>query len=91
MMGNILVTNHVPDMELPRHHYFDYAYLFPGGNYDSHEGKSRFVQGAVDKVKYVLANLPQAKEQLEEMRKLIVNETYASRVQTVLDYCGFGS
>ena len=90
MMGNILVTNRVSDMELPRHHYFDFAYQFEGGNFDSHEGKSRFVPGAVEKVKYVLANLPQAYEQLEEMRKLMVNETYSARIQEVLNVCGFG-
>jgi len=89
MMGNILVTNRVSDMELPRHHYFDLGYQFEGGNFDNHEGKSRFVPGAVEKVKYVLANLPQAYEQLEEMRKLMVNETYANRVDELLKVCGF--
>ena len=89
MMGNILISNEVPDMSLPRHHYFDYAYKFLGGNYDNHEGKSRFVPGAVEKVKYVLANLPQAYEQLEEMRGLMVNETYANRVDELLKVCGF--
>jgi len=87
-MGNIPVMNRVTDMGLPRHSYFDYAYLFDCVN-DAHN-KLPFVQGAVDKVKYVMANLPQAQAQLEEMRKLIVNETYANRVQTVLDECGFG-
>ena len=88
MMGNIPVMNRVTDMSLPRHHYFDYAYLFGCDNEASN--KTQFVQGAIDKVKYVMANLEQCKTQLEDMRELIKGETYSARVQTILDECGFG-
>lgn len=89
-MGNIPVMNRTTDMGLIRHSYFDYSYLFEGGSNNNHDNKSQFVPNAVEKVKYVLDNLPQAKEQLEEMRRLMVNETYANRIQTLLDVCGFG-
>lgn len=86
-MGNIPVMNTVKDMELPRHKYFDFSYLFPVDNY--HTDKSIFVDGAVERVKMVMSNLDDAKARLETMRKLIENETYANRVSELLSVCGF--
>jgi len=86
-MMNIPVMNTVTDMQLPEHHYFDYAYLFPCDNRMG--DKSGFVNGAVEKIKYVMDNLEQAKIQAEEMRKLMKNETYDNRISFILKECGF--
>jgi hypothetical protein len=82
--------NRVPDMRLPKHSYFDYAYLFDSDNDADHHNKQRFVHNAVSSVKYVMSNLEQANKQVQEMRKEMINETYDVRIQQVLDECGFG-
>jgi hypothetical protein len=87
-LGTIPVMNRVTDMGLPQHSYFDFAYLFESENQT--QSKSAFVSGAVEKVKYVMDNLEQAKKQTDEMRKLIAGETYDARIQQILDECGMG-
>ena len=88
-MGVITVTNRTTDMGLPRHGYFDYAYQFEGANEADHEHKTGAVMGAVEKVKYILANLPQAQKQADKLHELIQPETYDNRVAQVLRECGF--
>jgi len=89
MMGCIPIMNLVSDMKLARHSYFDYSFLFEGGSRNNHENKSCFVKNAVDQVKMAMDDLPEAKNRLEVMRKEMVNETYANRIDELLKVCGF--
>lgn len=89
-MGCIPVMNKVSDMNLDRHRYFDYSYLFECDNNADHNNKSRYVDGAVRQVRGVLDNLQEAKEKLSVMKEMIKSETYDARVQQIISECGFG-
>jgi len=87
-MNVIPVMNYVNDMRYPRHSYFDHAYTFMCDNEAQH--KSSYVQGAVEKVKFVMANLKDAQARTEFMRQDMKNETYDNRLSELFQVCGFG-
>jgi len=87
-MNVIPVMNYVNDMRYPRHSYFDHAYTFMCDNEAQH--KSGYVQGAVEKVKFVMANLKDAQARTEFMRQDMKNETYDNRLSELFQVCGFG-